>query len=447
MRNLIFILIMLLTLQIAYAQTEIFSGTLITDTDKIIDGSTFLFKYDENSKKAFVQTPATALIVDNGGCKSNDVFRICINMANFSHKNTTTYVSYYEIDANIYKLTGSLNTSSKAKLNSLLQGESTELEVTISNPTDFEITNIDFSYDLTPFLVIEANGCELNDRQMAWKGSLNPKYDKTCTATIASEKNGTFALAGNLSYFNGFETEKKITDSLAIKVLPKQLKVSLLVDKNIEVKTPFYLNISLENIHQTEDITALSTITLPSHVNLIKDNPAFEKNARVLKHGLALKPNASIYYSLYMEKISEGQEPINLRFAYSIKGINDVIESSVFVDVISTQPAKLPEPIAEEIKSNESINLTTTTDVQDFQAASENKTAEIKPENETTEQVTITSLQEPKKFSKNILIFGIALFAAFIIVVVAIFKTRKGKNKESDELGERIRAKLDEQIK
>ena len=45
---------MFLTLQVAYAETKIFSGKVITDTDKVIDGSTFRFTYDENSKKAFV---------------------------------------------------------------------------------------------------------------------------------------------------------------------------------------------------------------------------------------------------------------------------------------------------------------------------------------------------------------------------------------------------------
>ena len=77
MKNLIFILMLFLTLQIAYAETKLFSGTLITDTDKVIDGSIFKFKYDDASNKVFAQTPTTALIVDNGACKSNNVFRIC----------------------------------------------------------------------------------------------------------------------------------------------------------------------------------------------------------------------------------------------------------------------------------------------------------------------------------------------------------------------------------
>ncbi|MBS3105923.1 hypothetical protein J4234_06750 [Candidatus Woesearchaeota archaeon] len=450
MKNLIFILMLFLTLQIAYAETKMFSGTLITDTDKVIDGATFTFKYDENSQKAFVQTPTTALIVENGGCKSNDIFRICINRANFSYKNITTYVYYYEVDAIIYKLTGSLNTSSKSILSTLLQGESTELTVVLTNPTDFEITNIDFNYDLTPFYITEAKGCELNYRLMEWKGSLQSKYDKTCTATIIAEKEGKYSLSGNLSYFNGFETEKKATDALAITVLPKQLKVNQSIDKNIEIKKPFYLNISLQNIHPSEYVNSVATITLPGHVSLIKDTPAFEKNERVLKHGLFLKPNASIHYSLYMEKLSEGTEPISLKFAYSIKGINDVIENSTFVDVISAQEVKLPEPTKEENKSNETTtNLTATNEVR-IPQPTENKTTETNLEagNKTVEQITVIDAQEQKPSSRNILLIIATSLIAFTIIILAVFRIKKRK-KENEEslLLEKIKNRMDEQIK
>ena len=451
MKNFIFILMLLLASQVAYAETQIFSGTLITDTNKVIDGATFVFKYDENSQKAFVQTPATALIVENGGCKSNEVFRICINMANFSYKNITTYADYYEIDATIYKLAGSLNASSKAKLNSLLQGESTELTVTVTNPTDFDITNVVFSYDLTPFYITEAKGCELNYRTMEWKGSLQSKYDKTCTATIIAEKEGEYSLSGNLSYFNGFQTEKKTTDTLAITVLPKQLKVNISVDKDIEIKKPFYLNISLQNIHPSEDISSVATITLPSHVSLIKDIPSFEKNARVLKHSLTLKPNELVDYSLYMEKLSEGKDPISLKLTYSIKGISDVIENSTFVDVISAQGVKLPVPAAEENKPTETAaNLTSSNGVQTQQPI-ENKTTEANLEagNKTAEQVTMIDAQEQKPSSRNILLIIATSLIAFTIIIIAVFRTRK--RRESDELlkkiSEKAEAPADEQNK
>ena len=444
MKNIIFILMLFLALQAVYAETEIFSGTLITDTDKEIDGSIFNFKYDDASNKVFVQTPTKALIVDNGACKSNEIFRVCINRANFSYRNITTYLNYYEVDATIYKLTGSLSTGSKSALSTLLQGEPTELTVTLTNPTDFDITNVVFNYDMAPFFVAEAKGCELNGRQMEWKGSLNPKYDKTCTATIIAEREGKYSLSGNLSYFNGLETEKKSTDTFVITVLPKQLKIIQSIDGKIKAENPFYLNISLQNIHPSEEISALAAITIPSHVSLIKDTPSFEKSARVLKQSLTLKPGASINYSLYMEKLSEGKEPINLRFEYTIKGINDVIENSTFVDVISTQPLnETSKPRIKEEKSNDTVNLTAHQDVQASQPISENKTkANLEAGNKTKGQVTVIDVQEHKPSSKNILLLIIAALIAFTIIVLAVFRTRR-KRGESDELANRIREKLD----
>src|SRR3989344_6076992 len=160
MKLMIFLSALILFLPLTFAETKIFSGNVVTDTDKVIDEGTFRFTYDERSNKVFVQTPAGGLIVENGACKPNAVFRVCINRANFSHKNITTYVYYYEVNADIYKLTGSLSAAGKAALSTLLQGESTDFTVTITNPTDFEITNIVFSYDLEPFYILEAKGCE-----------------------------------------------------------------------------------------------------------------------------------------------------------------------------------------------------------------------------------------------------------------------------------------------
>ncbi len=436
MKLIIFLLLLTLFLPITFAETKIFSGNVITDADKIIEGGVFRFKYDEVSNKVFVQTPTTNLIVDNGACKSNNVFRVCINRANFSYKNITTYVYYYEVNVDIYKLTGSLSTVSKAVQDKLLQGEATELTITITNPTDFEITNIVFNYDLTPFYIQEVKGCELNERQMKWSGSLKPKYDKTCTATIVAEKEGSYSLAGNLSYFNGFETEKKTTDSVTIKVLPKQLKASYIIDKNIEVSQPFYINISLQNIHSSEDIEAFTTINLPNHISLIKDKPAFDKDGRTLKDSLTLKPGNIANYSLYLEASSEGQEPVNYKYAYTIKGISDLIENNTFI-LKSSQAVSIPEQKQEPASATTNIS---TTQAEQPQAVDINETAaEIQPENKT-EQIVI---EEPKLKSFNKTLFFISLASiAFFVTIFVVFRIRKRK-KESSELVEKIKEKLE----
>lgn len=434
-------LALILLIPFAYAETQIFSGKVITGADKTIDGGTFRFTYDENSRKAFVQTPAGGLIVDNGACKPNSVFRICINSANFSHKDVDTYVFYYEIDATIYKLTGSLSAGSKATLASLLQNEPTEITVTITNPTDFEITNILLSYDLTPFSAISSKGCELNGNILQWKGSLQSKYDKTCTVTVYSGNEGKYSLSGNLSYFNGLETEKKTTDALPITVLPKQLKVSRLLDKDIEVKNPFYLNISLQNSHSSEEISGYSTIILPSHVSLIKEIPAFEKNAKTLRRSILLKPNTGINYSFYLEKSSEGNEPVKLKFSYAIKNVNEEIENSTFVDAIASEPSiKAAEPEVKQEKIDET-NLTEKAETQNTQAIAENSTeSRIAAANASkTEQPIAETMQKPKFFNKNILLLGISIAVAFLIVLFTVFKM-KGKRK--DDAMEKLKEEL-----
>src|SRR3989338_7508683 len=134
------LMLLMLFLPPAFAETEIFSGNIITDTNKNIENAgIFRLKYDEYANKVFVQTPTTNLIVDNGACKSNAVFKVCINRANFSYKNVTTYVFYYEVDTTIYKLVGGLSAPGKAAKTTLFQNEQTEFTITITNPTDFDV--------------------------------------------------------------------------------------------------------------------------------------------------------------------------------------------------------------------------------------------------------------------------------------------------------------------
>lgn len=345
MKLVIFLYMLIIFLPAAFAETKIFSDNVLTGADKVIDGGTFRFTYDEQSNKVFVQTPAGDLIVDNGACKPNAVFRVCINRANFSHKNITTYVYYYEVNADIYKLTGSLSAAGKAALSTLLQGEATDVTVTVANPTDFEITGISFSYVIANFTIKEVKGCTLDGNKITWQGSLQPKFDKTCTATIIAEKDGKYSLAGNLSYFNGYEKEQKNTDPLIITVLPGQLKATYFIDDNIELNKPFYFNVSLQNIHKDEKIDLSATIEVPSHVSILKHTAELNKDFNVLKRSLILEPGSFFNYSLYLEATAERENPLKHKFNYAIKGIISTIENYTFI--------KSPEPNLEVNLSSE----------------------------------------------------------------------------------------------
>ena len=327
----VFFFMLAIVLTIAYAETGIFSGKIITDYEKIIDGKSFKFLYDEPTNKVFVQTPLGALIVENGACNSNGAFKVCVHSANFSYKNITTYVFYYEVDASIYKLTGSLSTnSSNANPSTVLQGELFQFTRTITNPTNFDITSIAYKEDLSPFAVTEAKGCDLDGSSISWKGSLKSKYDKTCTATLIGNKEGSYSLSGLLTYFNSFETENKTSSAVNVKVLPKQLKVTQTIDKIVEIKRPFYINMSLKNINDAESIDADITIDIPNKINLLKNLPDFSSELDVLRRRVKLQAGYEFNYSLYLNIMPENQMPVTQTFDYTIKSVRDKIENSTY---------------------------------------------------------------------------------------------------------------------
>lgn len=336
-KKLIFMIFILL-LPIAFAETKIYSGNVITDTDKSIEGGIFKFKYDEYTKKVFAQTPTTNLIIDNGACKSNEVFKVCINRANFSYRNITTYQSYYEVNLDVYKLTGSLVVASKSALTELLPNEETDFTITITNPTDFEITSIKFSHDLSPFSLREVKGCPVNGNSIEWQGSLNPKYDKICTAKISSERQGTYSLLGSLDYFNGYETEKKTTDSVTIKVLPRQLKITKIFDSYTEVKQPFYFNVSLQNTNSKEKLEGSLTYEFPGNINIVKSPSEFTKDFNIVKRSLALDAGYILNFSFYLEPVSEGKSYILEKYKYTIKNVEDIFDNSTLIAPIEPKP-------------------------------------------------------------------------------------------------------------
>ncbi len=329
---------LILMLPIASAETKIFSGRILTGSEKDIDGGIFKLAYDSQSNKVFVGTPSTGLIVDNGACKSNNVFRVCIDAANFSHKNITTQVYYYDVSTTIYKLTGSLGAVATITSSSLLQGESAELKVAITNPTSFEITDVVFYHDLGSFAIEKLEGCSLSGNSMAWQGSLKPGFDRVCTAKIVSFDDGTYKLSGSLSYFNSYEKETKSTGTITIKVLPKQLNAKHAVDQYIEIKQPFYYNLSLNNINVNEELDASVVLEFPSNVRLLKDTSGFLKGDNILKHNTRLQPGAWENYSLYLEATSEGGFPIKQSLVYTIKNVKDNIENKTFINIIDPKP-------------------------------------------------------------------------------------------------------------
>lgn len=326
-------------LPVSLAETKIFSGKVITDIDKVIDGKTFRFSYAENTDKMFIQTPAASIIVENGNCKSGDMFRVCVNSVNFSYKNVSTYKYYYEANVDVYELTGSLSAKSKSSKTELLQGEESAFEITLTNPTNFDMTNIIYEENLTPFFVKYVSGCSLEDSRISWQGSLKSNYDKTCTATIvAQQKEGNYNLKGKLSYYNRLKTENITTDTLTIKVLPKRLKAISFIDNYIEVKHPFHLNISLQNMDKEQRLEISSTIEFPSSINIKKADSAFAVSNKIFTLRTTIDPSASKNFSFYLEAESTVTDSINQKFSYTLNNVFDGFENSSLVEIFEPKP-------------------------------------------------------------------------------------------------------------
>ena len=351
----IWISVFVLLSSLAIAETQIFSGKVITDTEKIIDGRPFKFIYDVDSNRVFVQSPVSGVIVANGECKSNDVYKICINSANFSYKNITTYVYYYEVGTTIYALTASLSTASKITPSTLLLGESADITITITNPTDFDVSNIAYKEDLTPFYIKELNGCNLDGKQISWSGSLKSRYDKTCTLKVVAQEQGTYNLIGNLKYFNYYQTKEDSTNQLSFTILPKQLSIIQSIDNNVEVKQPFFLNTSLQNINNDEAIDVRATIEMPRNIKIIKSPQELNKEFNILKRNFVLEHGSVFNYSLYLEATTESQDPVKQTFVYTIKGITGTIENFTYVNPAEPKPIINISTLYEKLIPSEKI--------------------------------------------------------------------------------------------
>ncbi len=452
-----FFSIFMLFAGLVFAETEIFSGIAVTDTDKDIGGTIFRFGYDETSNKVLVQTPATSLIIDNGACKSSSVFRVCINRANFSHKDISTYKYYYEIGVTVYKLTGSLSTNTTLSLGTLLLGESAEFAITITNPTDFQISGINYTGDFAPFAVAKATGCELDGNKILWQGSLQSKYSKKCTATIIAEKDGAYNLVGNLKYFNSLEAEEKTTAPALVKVLPRQLQLIKLIDNNTQVNKPFHMNMSLQNIHNEEDIRLSIEIEIPSSIDVLKTKPEFDITARTLKKGIVtLRPGAFFNYSLYLEETSEGYDPITQEFRYVIKGINDVIENTTFLRQPQVEPTAepkienaMPENISSAINNQTNESATAATEISaqlPHDTSAENTSAKYQQENKAAGQPVETENPKRSFLDKKTLTL-IALVSLTLLIVFLIVSRIRKRKKAALSPREQLLRELEESLR
>jgi len=338
-KSLMFLLIVFIIIPVAFAETSIFSDNVITDSYLNLAEGTFRFTYDAEGNQTFVMTPTINMIIQNGECKSNGVFKVCINSADYYDRNITTYINYYTINADIYKETGSLSAASTATLNTLLQKESTSIKIVISNPTDLEVSKISYAEDFYPFSIIDVAGCRIEGTVMKWNGSLQPKYTQTCTAILfAPEQSGIKSIAGTLSYYNGFNTETVSTDTLSITVLPKQLRIDESSDSESEMDKPFYINLSLSNINSDQSLDVSMIIYLSNNFVVVKKTAELAKSGNELGYSARMQPGKVANFSMYLKPTSVGNFSISRKFTYIIKNMQDTIENATYISVLDPAP-------------------------------------------------------------------------------------------------------------
>jgi len=338
-RSLLFVPIFILLIPLAFAESKIYSGSVITDSDLKLKEGTFRFTYDSIGNQTFVQTPTINMIIKSGECKSNAVFKVCMGAADYYDRNITTYVTYYKVNVDIYKETGSLSYNISASSNTLLQKESASVKITINNPTDLDVTKISYAEDFYPFTVLNVTGCSLEGTTMKWSGSLQPRYTQTCTATFyAPELSKTYNFVGKLSYYNGFDSEVISTSALSVIVSPRQLQIKESSDLNSEMDKAFYINLSLSNINLGESLDLLMSIPISYNFNVIKKTAEIAFANGELTYGARMQPGNIVNLSIYLKPTAAGNFSINKKFAYTIKSIRETIENATYISVLNPAP-------------------------------------------------------------------------------------------------------------
>ncbi len=307
-------------------EKEVFSGAVLTGKGISIDNKTFTFLYDLNSEKIFVDAPASGVIISRGECDKRDAYKICIDRANFSSRNYTTYVDTYELGVRVYKITPEIVVNRTASIGELLQGEKSIVSVTIENPSDFEVESIEYREDFSKFDISELEGCEIRDGVVYWKGFLRPKNVKKCSFKIAAYKKMAAEMVANLSYNDGFSTIYAQSSVLGISVKDKQLKVSTYKPSVLEPLIIFQYSMLLENLNTGESISVQSSSLLPSYLKVKKKPDEFWAEGNNIRANINLKPGEKKNLTLTIEPGAAGDMPIKHRFRYAINNLEDEME-------------------------------------------------------------------------------------------------------------------------
>ena len=320
-----YIALFILIIPAAFSEEMLFSGKVLTDSNILTKGESFRFYYDESSQKIFAQNPNINLIVDLYGCKLNSKYKICINSANFSYRNLTTYKNYYEIYVEVYKLEYGINFSS-IYVEKMLQNENQRFTFNFLNPTTKYVENLSISLKILNFTVNDVKGCEFDGDYILWRGMLSPSDYKSCSMGLISQSKGAFSIIGNASYTIGADKIENKINLATIEVLSDQLLAGLNANSRADVGEIFYFNVSVKNINPNEDMDVIAKILFPKEAYFVNSKPHyFDLGANALKDSFVLQPGKSKNYSFMLKSEKEMKISRKLWKEFLIKSIFSMI--------------------------------------------------------------------------------------------------------------------------
>jgi hypothetical protein len=330
--------LILLLIPPAFSQENIFSGKVLTDQDLLVDGKTFRFSYDEPSKKTFAQNPSLNMIIDLFNCKINSFYKICIEGANMSHRNYTTYRNYYTLEVEIYEFDYGISFNSTSP-GSMLQNEKQRFTFSFTNPTTIETGGFSISAKIKNFTVKNVKGCDFDGTAVSWKGTLYPSDYKSCSMDIMSHNQGTFDIIADVSYVMGFQKVSGTEKLASIEVLEDQLGVDIRHGTDVEATEAFSFNVTLSNENE-EDMDVTARIGIPKGVYFMKEKApsSFDSSTGFLKESFVLRTGNKKSYEFLLKSDNEIKNPFDIQFTYFINGIEDTVTDYILVNVTEPRP-------------------------------------------------------------------------------------------------------------
>lgn len=322
-------------------EESVYSGT-IEDRDTInLSNSVFEFRIDPVSSKVFVKIDFSAVIVPSGECKTQGSFDVCIGNVSFSYRNFTEWRDVYKAVISIYQIKSTIGITNTIGQNALLIDEETTAEMAIENTADVVAKDVTAAIGLPSSVsVTDIEGCKKNLETIVFKEDIYPRQIRKCTYKIKSLNPDNFELKANVTYFDGVETISAVSDSLAVKIYNRSLKITpKLNQSNFSIMDKFDFAIDIENINDQYDlrVTALS-IKMPEKLLLLKRPKDASGSGNLISWSGTLEAGEKISLVSQLQGLSTGNYSIPISASYEISTFLKTAENSPNIKIYCDCP-------------------------------------------------------------------------------------------------------------